>query len=83
MLSTFGDGTALQHVVLSRGAPLVFTNCSIGSCLATQPDFVLLQTIPGIGPILAMIILAEARDLRRFGGVRQFLKYCGFDLCTE
>ena len=30
-----------------------------------------------------MIILAEARDLRRFGCVRQFLKYCGFDLCTE
>ena len=29
-----------------------------------------------------MTILAEARDLRRFSGVRQFLKYCGFDLCT-
>ena len=28
-------------------------------------------------------LLAEARDLRRFGCVRQFLKYCGFDLCTE
>jgi len=51
--------------------------------LATHPDFVRLQTVPGIGPILAMIILAEARDLRRFGCVRQFLKYCGFDLCTE
>jgi transposase len=51
--------------------------------LSTQPDFVRLQTIPGIGPILAMTILAEARDLRRFGCARQFLKYCGFDLCTE
>jgi transposase len=51
--------------------------------LAAQPDFVRLQTLPGIGPILAMTILAEARDLRRFGCVRQFLKYCGFDLCTE
>jgi len=51
--------------------------------LATHPDFVRLQTLPGIGPILAMIILAEARDLRRFGCARQFLKYCGFDLCTE
>jgi transposase len=55
----------------------------IATQLATLPDFVRLQTIPGIGPILAMIILAEARDLRRFGCVRQFLKYCGFDLCTE
>jgi len=51
--------------------------------LATHPDFVRLQTLPGIGPILAMIILAEARELRRFGCARQFLKYCGFDLCTE
>ena len=55
----------------------------IATRLATLPDFVRLQTIPGIGPILAMIILAEARDLRRFGCARQFLKYCGFDLCTE
>jgi transposase len=51
--------------------------------LADQPDFVRLQTLPGIGPILAMTILAEASDLRRFGCARQFLKYCGFDLCTE
>ena len=51
--------------------------------LRAHPDFVRLQTLPGVGPILAMLILAEARDLRRFGHVRQFLKYCGFDLCTE
>jgi transposase len=51
--------------------------------LHDQQDFVRLQSVPGIGPILALIILAEARDLRRFGCVRQFLKYCGLDLCTE
>jgi transposase len=55
----------------------------IATQLATTPDFIRLQTIPGIGPILAMTILAEARHLRRFGCVRQFLKYCGFDLCIE
>lgn len=55
----------------------------IASRLATNGDFIRLQTLPGVGPILAMIILAEARDLRRFGCARQFLKYCGFDLCTE
>ena len=37
----------------------------------------------GSGRFWRLIILAEARDLRRFGHVRQFLKYCGFDLCTE
>jgi transposase len=51
--------------------------------LQTPPDFQRLQTLPGVGAVLALTILAEAGDLRRFGHVRQFLKYCGFDLCTE
>ena len=42
-----------------------------------------LEEIPGIGPILALTILAEAGDLRRFSHHRQFLKFCGLDLATE
>jgi len=48
--------------------------------LATNPDFQRLQSLPGIGAILALTILAEAGDLRRFQHHRQFLKYCGLDL---
>lgn len=48
--------------------------------LATNADFIHLKTMPGIGSVLAMTILAEAGDLRRFGHHRQFLKYCGLDL---
>jgi transposase len=33
------------------------------------------------GAIMALTILAEAGDLRRFGHHRQFLSYCGLDLC--
>jgi len=51
--------------------------------LSDHPDFRRLQTIPGIGPILALFIMAEAGDLRRFRHHRQFLKYCGLDLSTE
>lgn len=51
--------------------------------LADHADFKRLQTIPGIGLILAMIILAESGDLRRFSHHRKFLKYCGLDLCTS
>ncbi len=50
--------------------------------LANNKDYQRLKTIPGIGPIIALTILAEAGDLRRFKHVRQFLKYCGFDLAT-
>lgn len=42
----------------------------------------MLKQIPGIGPIHALTILAEAGDLRRFRHHRQFLKFCGLDLAT-
>ena len=36
----------------------------------------LLQTVPGIGPILALTIWLEAGDMRRFPTVGQFASYC-------
>jgi len=51
--------------------------------LSGHPDFERLQQIPGIGPIHALTVLAEAGDLRRFDHYRQFLKFCGFDLATH
>lgn len=50
--------------------------------LQDHRDFQLLRTIPGVGPIIALIILAEGGDLRRFRHHRQFLKFCGLDLAT-
>lgn len=51
--------------------------------LSGHADFEALKQIPGIGPIIALTILAEAGDLRRFGHHRQFLKFCGLDLATH
>ena len=51
--------------------------------MGNNPDFIKLQQIPGIGPINALTILAEAGDLRRFSHYRQFLKFCGLDLATH
>lgn len=51
--------------------------------LRESEDYKLLRRIPGIGPINALTILAEAGDLRRFGHHRQFLKFCGLDLATK
>jgi len=48
--------------------------------LSSNNDYEHLKSLPGIGPIIALTILAEAGNLRRFGHHRQFLKYCGFDL---
>lgn len=51
--------------------------------LRESDDYKRLRRIPGIGPINALTILAEAGDLRRFGHHRQFLKFCGLDLATQ
>ena len=51
--------------------------------LAENEDAQLLRSIPGIGPVLALVILAEAGDLRRFAHHRQFLKFCGLDLAKS
>lgn len=50
---------------------------------ADERDYQLLRAIPGIGPINALTILAEAGDLRRFAHHHQFLRYCGVDLSTQ
>lgn len=51
--------------------------------LAEHPDYQRLRQLPGVGPIIALTVLAEAGDLRRFRHHRQFLKFCGFDLATH
>ncbi len=51
--------------------------------LASDSDYINLMSLPGVGPINALTILAEAGNLRRFGHHRQFLKYCGFDLAKS
>jgi len=51
--------------------------------LERHPDYQRPRTIPGIGPIVALTILAEGGNLRRFSHYRKFLKFCGFDLSTS
>jgi transposase len=50
--------------------------------LKERIDYQILRSVPGIGPIIALTVLAEAGDLCRFEHERQFLKFCGLDLST-
>ena len=74
------------RMVIAQGRNLIHQRDEIKQLaharLADHIDYHLLRNIPGIGPINALTILAEAGDLRRFGHHRQFLKFCGLDLAT-
>jgi transposase len=83
---TDSEAVRMFRLVLAEGRSLVRQRDEIEAraveLLSEHPDYRLLITIPGIGPINALTILAEAGDLRRFGHHRQFLKFCGMDLAT-
>lgn len=51
--------------------------------LGGNADYQRLRTLPGVGPIIALSILAESGNLRRFPHHRQYLKFCGFDLAAN
>lgn len=50
--------------------------------LGSDPDYCRLLTLPGVGPVIALSILAESGDLRRFPHHRQYLNFCGLNLCS-
>jgi transposase len=78
---------AMFRMVLAEARSLVRQRDAIevqaDALLRENADYQRLRQVPGIGPINALTILAEAGDLRRFGHHRQFLKFCGFDLATH
>jgi transposase len=78
---------AMFRMMLAEGRSLIRQRDIIEgqahALLSDSADYNRLRQVPGIGPINAMTILAEAGDLRRFGHHRQFLKFCGLDLATH
>ena len=56
---------------------------SADKLLSINPDYELLQSLPSVGPVIALTILGETGDMRRFKHHRQYLKFCGFDLATH
>src|SRR5262245_60914474 len=42
-----------------------------------------LQTVPGIGKILRLVLLDEIHDMARFPRVQDFVSYCRFVKCAQ
>ncbi|HSG39137.1 MAG TPA: IS110 family transposase, partial [Thermoanaerobaculia bacterium] len=81
------EAVAMFRITLAEGRSLIRQRDEIERraelMLAEDTDYRRLRTIPGLGPINVLTILAEAGDLRRFAHHRQFLKFCGLDLATH
>jgi transposase len=43
----------------------------------------LLQTVPGIGKILSLVLLSEIHDIQRFPSVQDFVSYCRLVKCAK
>jgi transposase len=46
-------------------------------------SFARLQSVPGIGQILALVILYEIQDIARFPRVQDFVSYCRLVKCAK
>jgi transposase len=47
------------------------------------PTFTRLQSVPGIGSILALVLLDEIQDIARFPRVQDFVSYCRLVKCAK
>jgi transposase len=75
-----------EHVRLAVSSQLKILNCimeqvailekDILSKIKKDPAFKLVNTIPGVGSILAMTILLETGEIKRFPGVGNYSSYC-------
>jgi transposase len=63
----------LDHLEEEIGA----TEKQIQEVVATTPTMKLLMTIPGVGPILAVVLALEIGDVERFPGAEHLASYAG------
>jgi transposase len=65
-----------QAMLVALNAQIKSLEKSIVSQVKLRPEYALLLTIDGVGPILALTIMLEAGDIGRFPSVGDFSSYC-------
>jgi transposase len=63
-------------VMLSADEQIEILERTVTQRVKLRPQFCFLKTVPGIGEILALTIMLETGDIRRFATVGNFASYC-------
>jgi len=63
-------------VMLSADEQTEILERTVTQRVKLRPQFSFLKTVPGIGQILALTIMLETGDIRRFSSVGNFASYC-------
>jgi transposase len=68
---------SLLRLIDTLGEEIAGFETEVADCLAGHPGYHAIQAIPGVGPVLAAIFVAEIGDVTRFGGPDQLCSWAG------
>jgi transposase len=72
-----GKVTSLRHLTGELTAEITMLSAVIADLLAGDRGYQVIQQLPGIGPVLAAVIIAEIGDVTRFRNAGQLCSWAG------
>ena len=68
---------SLRRLLVAYDQEITMLGREISTALAGDVGYLALQTIPGVGPVLAAVFVAEIGDIHRFAGAPQLCSWAG------
>jgi len=72
-----GKVTSLRQLIGELNTEITMLSEVIADLLAGHPGYLVIQRLPGIGPVLAAVIIAEIGDVTRFRTAPQLASWAG------
>jgi transposase len=72
-----GKVASLRQLAGELSGEITLLDAVLGDLLAGHQGYAAIQQLPGIGPVLAAVIVAEIGDIRRFPGSGQLASWAG------
>src|SRR5512142_3263944 len=72
-----GKVASLRQLAGELSVEITLLDAVLGDLLAGHEGYAAIQALPGIGPVLAAVIVAEIGDIRRFPGPEQLCSWAG------